>query len=289
MNTAAVVVAYHPDAKALARLCAGLRADGADVVVVDNTPGAEQAPAVEGTQTIRLGRNAGIAHAQNRGIAAARARGAQAIAFFDQDSEPPPGLVPALAGALRAGEPGVAGPVCYDAAGGFEYPSFRLGRAGLPHAQPGRGAAQPFRVDLMISSGSVATVETFDQAGGMDEAFFIDFVDYEWCLRCRARGIPVCVIPAVEMPHRIGERAVRRGEHTVFVHGAARSYYRVRNPFLLLRRPHVPKALALKEIAAALVHHLLALPHAGERGAHLRAGLAGLWHGLRGVTGMRPA
>ena len=289
MKAAAVIVAYHPEAAPLAALVATVRKDGLDVIVVDNTPAMfPQVAAVEGAEFVRLGRNAGIAEAQNRGIATARSRGARAILFLDQDSHPPAGLARGLLAALDEGKPGVVGPTCLDAARGFEYPSFRLGRFGLPRPVSGVDAQAPFEVDMMISSGSAATVETFDVAGLMDEDFFIDFVDHEWCLRCRAHGVPIRVLPALVMQHSIGERAVEYGVATTFVHGAARSYYRVRNPFLLFRRSHVPKALALKEIVAGLVHHALALPHATSKGAHLRAGLAGVAHGLAGMTGARP-
>lgn len=291
MNTWAIVVAYHPQPARLQRLVGVLTADGVPVVVVDNTPDGERPglPLPVGARWLVLGRNTGIAHAQNVGIAQARAHGAEAIAFFDQDSEPDTGFVAAMAATLAPGRPGVSVPAAFDRARGFEYPSYRLNRWGFARpvfARHRGGAPQP--VDLAISSGSVATVATFDVAGTMDEDFFIDFVDLEWCLRCRRCGVPVDLVPDVRMQHSIGQESVDVGPLTVFVHSSARSYYRVRNAFLLLRRPHVPRAWALREIAAALVHHLVLLPRVPSRSEHLRVWVAGIADGLRGVTGARP-
>lgn len=289
MKTWAIVVAYFPAPAQLQRLAAALAAESVRVTVVDNTPTDQRHDILlsEGANWLALGRNTGIAHAQNIGIAHARAHGAEAIAFFDQDSEPGAGFVAALAATLTSGRPGVAVPAAFDRARGFEYPSYRLNRWHLARpvfAQPGGGTEQ---VDLAISSGSVATVASFDAVGVMDEDFFIDYVDLEWCLRCRHRGVPIHLVPYVRMQHSIGQTAVDVGPMTAFVHGTARSYYRVRNAFLLLRRPHVPRPWALREIAAALVHHLLVLPHVPRPGEHLRVWLAGIADGLRGVAGPR--
>lgn len=291
MKTWAVVVAYRPSPQALASMAATLEADAIRTVIVDNTPAYERVPLEglpPGCEVLSLGRNAGIAHAQNEGIAHARSRGAQCVVFLDQDSRIQAGFVSALAGALVPGRPGVVGPACFDAERGFEYPPYRFGRRGLARPVSMRDVAGPQAVDLIISSGSVATVETFDVAGAMDEAFFIDYVDLEWCARCRAHGVPIHVLPHVQMKHSIGQRSFDVGPLRTFVHPPARAYYRVRNAFLLLRRRHVPKAYAVREIAAALVHHLLLLPRVSRRGEHLRVGLLGLSHGLRGVTGARP-
>jgi len=289
MKTWAVIVAYHPSSIGLAQIAGTLLADGVPVVVVDNTPAADRRglELPPGCELVALGRNAGIAQAQNVGIGFVRERGAEAVAFFDQDSRIEPGFVAALARHLDAARPGVVGPACFDLERGFEYPSYRFDRWGRSRpvtARPGAGT-QP--VDLLISSGSVATVATFDAAGTMDEAFFIDYVDLEWCIRCRRRGVPIHLVPEVVMHHSIGQLSVDVGPLKAFLHGPARSYYRVRNAFLLLRRPHVPRLYALKEIAAALVHHLLVLPQAPSRREHLRVYWAGIADGLRGVTGPR--
>lgn len=293
MKICAVIVAYQPDVPALAALARTLApATEAGIVVIDNTPPPRSAwqklldPAVE---VVALGENTGIAHAQNVGIRRALARGADAVAFFDQDSTIDAALLPTLAAALDSGTPCVVGPRCVDAVQGFEYPAYRLSRWGYPRKVHTAGRARPFPVDLLISSGSIATTATFGTVGLMDEALFIDFVDLEWCLRCRARGVPLAVVPAVTMVHSIGSRSANIGPLKTFVHSPARNYYKLRNAFLMWRRPHVPRLYAGKVIVAALVHSVLQLSMATDRGARLRANWAGLCDGLRGIDGRMPA
>jgi rhamnosyltransferase len=289
MRLAAVVVTFHPSPAALDELLKALRHDCCAIVLVDNTPAPDAGcPQLEGAVVIRLGRNTGIAHAQNVGIQAARAAAAQAVILLDQDSQVLPGMAARLAAALVPGEPGVHAPVCFDVRTGDEYPSFRFDPWG--RARPlfcGHSSDALVPVDMVIASGSVATVETFDRAGGMDEDFFIDYVDLEWCIRCRRAGVPIHVVPAVRMGHAIGAEVVRKGALTTFVHSPARSYYRVRNALLLLRWPHVPRLFALKEALAALVHHALQARHSVDRRAHWSAGWQGLRAGLMGVKGPR--
>lgn len=289
MRLAAVVVTFHPDRDMVADLARTLRNECSVRVIVDNTPaGIVGCPNLEGVTLIRLGRNTGIAHAQNVGIEAARSAGAQAIILLDQDSQLRPGMADRLASALVPGEPGVCAPVCFDMRTGEEYPSFRFDRWGW--ARPvlcSHSDAAQVPVDMVMASGSVATVETFDRAGGMEEDFFIDYVDFEWCIRCQRAGVPIRVVPAVRMGHSIGVQVVRKGALTTYVHSPVRSYYRVRNALLLLRWPHVPRLFAFKEAAAALVHHVLQARHSADRRAHWSAGWQGLRQGLMGVKGPR--
>ena len=289
MNRHAVIVAYHPDEAALSVLLQTLLAAGCRVVVVDNTPGpgTRPGPLPAGCELIALGDNTGIAHAQNVGIRHARQQGADVIVFFDQDSTIDAAFVPALLAGLALGQPGVVGPVCIDAARGFEYPAYQLSRWGYPLKVFAASRSLPYPVDLIISSGSAATSVTFDIVGLLDEDFFIDCVDLEWCLRCRARGVAIAVDPRVTLRHSIGEVSVRVGPLTTFVHSPARRYYRMRNAFLLLRKPHVPALFGIKSVVSALAHSLLQLRLVENRREHLGVCWAGLLDGMRGVRGKR--
>ena len=286
MRLHAVVVTYRPDLTALRGLVDVLRAGDAQVVVVDNTPrDGGPALAVEGCEVVDMGGNAGIAAAQNGGIRVALAHGSDVIAFFDQDSTPDVQLLPALVAALGQPPRGVAAPVCVDKRTGAEYPPYRFNRWGLARPVPAAGQAAPVAADLIISSGSVVAAEVFERAGLMEEAFFIDYVDLEWCIRCRRAGVPIQVLPSATMLHAIGEMVVENGPLTTFVHSPVRAYYRLRNAFLLIRMPHVPRLYVLHQVAAALVHHLLQWRHSDDRGQHARLGWRGLVDGLRGVNG----
>lgn len=289
LNVHAVIVVFHPDKARVHALCSSLASAGAAAVVVDNTEQGYLKPEdlPQGSSLVALGSNTGIAHAQNVGIAQGRQDGAQVIVLFDQDSMPGADFLRELLAPLRVGIPAVVGPRCMDEASGHELPSTRVGRFGLPQPVYAAGAGAAVPVDVIIASGTAATVEAFDVAGMMDEGFFIDYVDTEWCLRCRSRGVPVSVVPTAVMAHTLGSRSVRVGPLTVLVHGPLRCYYQIRNSLLLFRRGHVPRLFALREVCSVIFGRILLLFFVSNRWAYVRAYLSGIRDGLRGASGKR--
>lgn len=280
-----VVVCYHPDAARLRRLCETLASGGTRVVVVDNTerPTLDDTLLPVGCALVSLGSNTGIAHAQNVGIAAAG--DAAAIAFFDQDSLPPEGMLEAMAAHLRFGQADIVAPACVDDVTGDELPSTRLTGQGRSAAVFSVGSHEPVPVDIVISSGSLATREVFALAGGLDDSFFIDFVDTEWCLRCRAKGIPIRVIPEAVMPHRIGSAGVKVAGRTVSIHSPVRCYYQMRNCFLLLRKKHVPLLYSVRQLVSILGNRTLLLLLVHDKLSYVKAYLSALCDGIRGLSG----
>jgi rhamnosyltransferase len=286
MKLHAIIVTYFPRADHLERLVRALEKSHVQVIQVDNTPGPGAQP-VDGCRFVPMGDNLGIAAAQNRGVELAMADGAQVILFFDQDSTISAGFVERLIARLDVTRPGVVGPVFHDEAQGFECPCYVLNRWGYPNKMLSMARTEPYDVDVRISSGSAVTAATFPVVGPMDESLFLDYVDVEWCLRARARGVPIQIDPAASMKHSIGETAVQVGPLKVFIDGPTRTYYRVRNALLLLRKREVPIVFALKEIASEIVHHTIQLVIAQQRLARFRATLCGVWHGLAGISGRR--
>jgi rhamnosyltransferase len=280
----AVIVTYYPDGAHLAALCEVLSAC-AQIVIVDNTPARDETSVPAHACSLRMGENAGISAAQNVGIAEARRQGAEAIVFFDQDSSPDAALLPMLIGTSRAHPGMVIAPVCVDSRSGAEYPSFRFTRRGRAVPVTALGEVRPIQVDLIISSGCLVPVDVFHRAGVMNEDLFIDFVDIEWCIRCRKAGIAIIVQPQATMRHSIGSKVVPGALFTTFVHSPVRSYYRLRNALLLLRMEHVPRLYAWHEVVGALVHHALQWRHSHDRRQHVRMGWQALIDGARGVKG----
>jgi rhamnosyltransferase len=283
-----VIVSYRPDVAQLVRLCECILMDGAKVTVVDNTegPGRIANDLPTGCELITLGKNTGIAHAQNVGVAHSLDAGAAAVVFFDQDSKIQPGFLQALVAPLKCGTPEITSPLYVDDDSNFAMPSLRLGRFGLPIAVYA-DTKNPYPVDIVISSGTAATREVFGVAGVFDEALFIDSVDSEWCLRCRSKQIPIRVVPAAMMRHRIGSRVIRVGPFTVLQHSSVRCYYQVRNCFHMMRRKHVPFAFALRHMLSVMLSRTVLLLFVEDRPAYIRAYLAALRDGIKGVAGAR--
>lgn len=231
-----VIVSLDPDAEHLRAVTDCVLGAGCMPVVVDNSAADHQIlHELAGSAVIRLGENKGIAFAQNRGIEYALAHGADIIGFFDQDSLVEPQLIYTLTGALKDGTL-IAAPVSFNAKTGEEYPSHRIGKSGRPEDIFADSSRETTEVDIAISSGTFVKKEVFEKVGLFDESFFIDFVDVEWCLRCRKAGIPVTVVHAARMPHMIGESNRKIGPLMVNVHSPYRTYYKVRNAFLIFSK-----------------------------------------------------
>ena len=259
-------------------------------MVVDNTekPYLVEPQLPAGCELITLGLNTGIAHAQNVGTAAAMGAGADVIAFFDQDSSIDPGFLPALVSPLRVGVPDIVSPLYCDDASKVELPSVRLNRYGITEAVRRGASSRPYPVDVVISSGTAATKEVFEVAGVFDEGLFIDFVDTEWCLRCRSKQISIHVVPSAVMHHRIGSRSINLGLVTIFVHSPVRCYYQLRNCFHLFRKQHIPFLFALRETASVFFSRALLLLFVGDRSAYVKAYVRALRDGAKGITGAIP-
>jgi rhamnosyltransferase len=239
----------------------------------------------DGCSLITIGFNSGIAHAQNVGVTAARAVGADILMFFDQDSKVEPGLLKSLAGSLSAGIPEVVSPLCVDDASNSVEPPERVDRFGFSTRVHFPEALERYPVDVIISSGTAATREVFDLAGAFDETFFIDFVDAEWCLRCRSKNIPIYTIPTAVMRHSVGSGHVRVGPFIVPVHTSTRCYYQIRNCFLLFRRSHVPLIWASKQLLSVILSRILLLLFVRPRSSYLKWYLLAVRDGLRGRGG----
>jgi len=290
MNICCVIVCYRPAIQPLLDLCAGVLTGNTKAIVVDNTETpyltASQLPA--GCSLLTQGVNTGIARAQNVGIAAAIASGAEALVFLDQDSRVTPGFLDALVSPLTPGCAEVTAPLCVDDASGSELPSTRVSRFGISMAVYCGDRRKPYSVDVVISSGTAATKDVFQIAGAFDESLFIDFVDTEWCLRCRDHGVPITVVPNAIMRHSIGNKSLNLGITTISVHSPIRCYYQIRNCFILFRRRHIPIIFATKQLVSVLVSRVLLLIFVKNRYTYVRAYASGLIDGLLGIAGPKP-
>lgn len=281
MNVYAIIVCYRPVVDSLVELCRCLSQDGVKVVLVDNT----EQPYLKKTsdllihKLITLGCNAGIAKAQNIGIK--NTSRADVIVFFDQDSKIYPGFVDDLLLPIDISSAEVVSPLCKDEISDFELPALKLNHLGFPMPVNSMGRMEPYPVDIVISSGTAATIHVFEHVGLFNEEMFIDSVDTEWCLRCRSLKIPIRIIPTAVMRHRIGGRTIAIKSLKIFVHSPTRCYYQLRNSMMLLSMSHVPKVFALKELVSFIFNRTLMLIFVESRFSYIRAIFQGGFDGLK--------
>ena len=304
----AVVVAYHSNAERLAQLLARLAPQVAHTVCVDNSDApnqpdtevgvhiAPEGPSNKALTVLRLGRNAGIAHAQNLGIAQARQRGASHVLLMDQDSLPPPELAPRLLDARQAAanvQPVAAiGPLCRDVKTGRIVPliqrrGWRIQRNAPEPVSDASARFDSALVEYIPASGSLIDLALLDRVGPMQDDYFIDRVDVQWCLRARHLGLAIAVHPGVEMAHDQATRTVQLGRRTLFVGHDFRAYFHVRNSLAMaLRAPIAPfwRVDQLLKLPAYMGFHIAV----AERGQRRMAGLmaCALLDALRGRMGL---
>lgn len=279
-----VIVTYHPNTDAVQRSVDVLTDCEVGVVIVDNSESDSLIQLCGNVKVIALGENVGIAAAQNIGVKHAIDCGAKRIIFFDQDSSFDKCLVQGLIHNLSKDVPKIVAPVFFDENKGFEYPSIRVSPWGFRKKIYAAHFVKPCKVDIVISSGSATNIAAIEKLGKFNEDFFIDYVDTEWCLRARDVNVPIYVLPNLRMMHSIGDNSLRIWKWRVPIHNAVRRYYRVRNSFLLLRLPHVPKVLALREIFFSIIHQVIILLKYTRR-SYLYIFFKALKDGVLGRTG----
>jgi len=287
MKIYCIIVCYNPDLVNLAKICGAVLSANVTIIIVDNTERSyiKEFSESTGIELIALNSNVGIAKAQNIGIKKAFEYGAEAIVFFDQDSEIENGFIENLTAPLELNVPMVVTPVFHDRDKGFPYPSYRMNSKGLLYVI--ESSNEIYDIDMIISSGSAATKPVFDIAGLMDEDYFIDYVDTEWCLRCRAHNIPIKAVPSATMVHAIGEKSVNLGFMRVFVHSPIRSYYKVRNSFIFFKNRNVPFLMGVKEIISALVQNFMAIFIADKKSIYIKNYFQGIRDGVLGRKGKK--
>lgn len=287
-SVCAVVVTYHPQ-PLLRNNLERLISQVAEVVVVDNGSGTTTTELLRiietelGIRVIRNERNLGIAAALNVGIKHAIVGGYQWVATFDQDSEVTPGFFDGLLAAYqncpdREHVALIAPQLFYPESNESE-----LTQTGpLPEFAPIRSA---------ITSGSLIRADVFIKVGYYDEPMFIDYVDYDFCLRLQTKGFGLIRANRVLLHHRLGaaENHTLLGRKiSIKSHSAWRRYYITRNRVIVYRRYGLRfPGWCLHDFGWFFLELGKILVFEQSKIAKLRNILKGLWHGLLGKTDHR--
>lgn len=190
--------------------------------------------------------NSGIAAALNVGVNIANERGYEWVVTLDDDSIPDHDMVERLCEHL--GQIGGPQPV-----GIIGMTRANKHCAAAPH----RRTPSPAWLEKrgIITSGSLFSVRTFKALGPFREEFFIDSVDYDFCMKARARGYRVIQVQEHGFTHSLGQN--ERFKLGCFIietvsHSPTRLYYDFRNSTILakeyfLRDPLFACATALSQ------------------------------------------
>lgn len=290
----AAIVTYYPDLRGLDLLLESLCGQVQEILIVDNASNGRefedffrQVP--RHINVLRNPVNVGIGTAVNQAIGWAASRSAECILLLDQDSVVQGGMVGALYAALQRvsakGLVAAVGPCFVDRRTQQPAPFVRIG---FPFNQRIWGKpGEIVECDFLITSGSLIPMAALREIGGMEEAFFIDNIDVEWCFRARSKGWRVYGVSGAVMHHEIGDRIVTlpAGLGEVIVHSPLRLYYMMRNRVLLYRRHATPWTWIAQDIPRLMLKFVRLALLVAPRALHARYMLAGIRDGVRGVQG----
>lgn len=285
-----IIVTYQPDKKHLRTVISSITLQTPNVILVDNTPGTFDITDISNdVQLIALGKNLGIATAQNIGIRKALEHGADIVWLSDQDTVYPENF---LDGMLKAMEQ-------------CSTQGIRLAALGPSYFDTHKNAIQSFlrhapfteyftplpgiqNVSHTIASGKLIPAEILREVGLMYEDFFIDWVDIEWCWRANKKfGYQTVCTGDVVIQHTMGDGSRSFLKKKFSIRNPSRRYYMIRNAIHVAIHSHSATLPIRFEVFAKAMIWVVAFPliASSNRLEHVRAVLSGLLDGLRNKMG----
>ena len=293
----AVVVVFHPNMEHLQELVRHLAERVSVVVLVNNgtrpikRAGILPFGPLDNVGVIDLGGNLGIAAALNRGVDYLHERNCSHAWSFDQDSMPGPNALPSLlavwSSAPMAASIAAAAPAIHAHNKGRALPFLVVTEQDRVQV---KNAAQSQEVAVAITSGLLVRIDVWQLLGGALEPLFIDHVDTEWCLRLRSAGWRVLAVPQACIEHQLGEPGPRLAwwfGPRVTVRPPLRTYYMLRNGWLLGRMPFAPAGWHRYQRWQAARIIAVALLHGPQRRGQWRAILRAIRHACRSYEWIR--
>lgn len=229
MDLSAVVVTWNSRAHILECLRSLDRARGAlamDVFVVDNASTDDTVALVEReapwARVVQTGGNLGYAKAVNRGI---RESAGEFVLVLNPDCVVASGAPETLVGWMRAHpRSAIAGPLIRNTDGSIEFSArsfpdhftFLFNRYSLlTRLWPGNPWTKRYllsdwdhtsdrEVDWVSGAAMCARRTAVQQAGGMDETYFMFNEDVDWCHTLKKAGFTIDFVAAAEVTHHIG-------------------------------------------------------------------------------------
>jgi GT2 family glycosyltransferase len=215
LSIASVTVAYNSAQRLPRQMDALLRQTQSldEIIVVNNCSTDETLELLSAeypqVTVLNLPSNVGVGGGLSAGLEYAAARKAHDwVWLLDDDSIPKEsGLEKLLSGLSNlnglAEGVGILAPVSVHSGTGLSY-SGQLWRSGWTASPCGVSQESVTFVDAVISSGSLIRSEALARVGLPRADFFMDFVDYEHCLRFRRHGYKIVVVRDSLLDHTIG-------------------------------------------------------------------------------------
>jgi len=183
----------------------------------------------------RMDRNKGLGAGLNKGIYLSENSGADWVLLLDQDSVVSENMICSMLNEYdRRIDQEKISLICPDVflqgEGSRQYPLY----SGMFLIK--RLTETSDKADFAITSGSMIKMSLFKEIGFMDEQFFIDYIDYDFCLRLRSEGYKILYVREAVLTHELGERKVSDIGIKYTGHAPERIYYQTRNRLSVVQR-----------------------------------------------------
>ncbi|WP_145584749.1 rhamnosyltransferase, partial [Yersinia intermedia] len=242
-STFAVVVTFNPELDVFNRLIESITPQVDQIIIVDNGSSGEVRLSLEEVtinfphlHLISLPDNIGIASAQNCGIKMSIDRGSSHILLLDHDSIPADDMVDKLLSLelklLSQGrQVGAVGPTSVDRRTSTRSGFVRKNGIFIKRIYPDylKGFVE---ADFLIASGTLIRTEVLQHVGLMNDGYFIDHVDTEWCFRAANLGYGLFGCGDALLNHSLGDSVIRiwiGRWREIPKHSPLRNYYIFRN------------------------------------------------------------
>lgn len=204
------------------------------ICVVDNGSETDEAAILKrefaGVDALRLSENIGYAGAANAGVRWARDAGADYVCTLNNDTTVERDFFDVLVRrSEQLGSDVVLTPLIlrpdgrvWSAGGRLDWPNVAGEHVGL--GEDPRDYDVSRTVDWASGCALFSATCAFDQAGPLDERFFLYLEDVEWCLRARERGLTIQYVPEARIWHGV-TRTIRRIDPRITRYYAYRNFY----------------------------------------------------------------
>lgn len=246
---AAVVVLFNPDVD-VAKNISSYMACVEKVYVIDNSDSSNesilQSFALDNTiEYVFNNGNLGIAKALNIGCQRAIDDGMEWVLTMDQDSKflnLKPEMVSYVEQAVNSSV------VLY-------YPNYLI--EGIVYDKYIKENNEPI---VVMTSGNFINLKAYQTMAGFEDKLFIDYVDIDYCLKIKAAGYKIALLPDAILAHQLGD-----SKHINFLslqaivtnHSSLRRYYITRNRLYVRKKYKTLSAVFTKTEERIFINDLL--------------------------------
>lgn len=284
----AVIVSFNPDDSILENVDA-LSPQVKEVMIVDNATSVplsqkclQQLKSKENVTLVENSENLGIAAALNIGIKYSLNAGYEWIATFDQDSLVPANFVNTMFASYEAypykEKVGMIVPVYYDPKTDQVIKSRKC-----------QEKTVYVEISANMTSGNLVKTKVFHHVGKFQDNFFIDYVDYEFCLRLRKNGYSIIQSCQSRLHHHLGQMGYYHflGIKVISTnHSPIRRYYNARNRIFFYRKYLIfDPVFILRDLFNFVRETIKIVLVEPEKIEKLSKVALGIWHGIIGKTG----